>query len=263
MSERIAILASGDLKSGAGGSTAERVVSDVLEQKVDSDVLEEEFAFDVGLVICNNARGTVGVHRKIDEQNRRHKLKGDNRIPMVTIDHAKYPRLPGDPERGLRLRESYRYQKTLERYGIDFVWLLGFMLIINGELVEARGWKPEYAKLDPANNGIYHPDATMANNHPSILPWTADTYGSYAHAKAMDLFRQGRITHSAMSYHLVAQKGVDSGPIVRVEPIKIDKSDDDESLGEKVQTKEKDITAGVINRHLVMREQHSMAANRA
>jgi hypothetical protein len=50
MSERVAILASGDRRSGGGGSTAEKVVRDVLEQKV---------GFNIGVVICNNPEGLL------------------------------------------------------------------------------------------------------------------------------------------------------------------------------------------------------------
>jgi folate-dependent phosphoribosylglycinamide formyltransferase PurN len=246
MSERIAILASGDPKSGGGGSTAERVVRDTLEQNL---------CFEVGVVICNNAEGTVGVHPKIDSLNKEFGLKSDDRIPVVTIDHKKYPALPGDPDRGLRLRESQRYQEILEKYGVDFVWMLGFMMIANGELIEARGWKPEYGAADPTHNGIYHPDATLGNNHPAILPHTADTHGLGAHQRAIELYREGKITHTAMSYHLVS-KDIDAGAMVHEYPVSIDRTDNAESLGSKVQGIEKATAADTIDLHLLLRQQH-------
>jgi folate-dependent phosphoribosylglycinamide formyltransferase PurN len=246
MSERVAILASGDRKSGGGGSTAEKVVRDVLEKKV---------GFAVGAVICNNPEGTVGVYDKINNLNRKFGLKGDNKIPIVTIDHADYPEQTGDPDRGLRLRESEAYCRVLENYGIDFVSMLGFMQILNGELIERHGWKPEYADWDRSTNGIYHPDANIMNNHPSILPWTADTHGHGAHQKAIDLFKTDRITHTAMTYHL-ASKGVDTGPIVLAEPITILPEDTADSLSDSVQSAEKELTAEVIDHHLIWKRQH-------
>jgi folate-dependent phosphoribosylglycinamide formyltransferase PurN len=246
MSERVAILASGDRKSGGGGSTAEKVVRDALEQKV---------GFDIGVVVCNNPDGTVGVHSKIEKLNREFGLVDDDKIPVVTIDHADYPKLPGDPDRGLRLRESEAYCRVLENYGIDFVAMLGFMMIINGELVESRGWKPEYRDWDPSTNGIYHPNATISNNHPAILPWTADTHGHGAHQRAIDLYKEGKITHTAMTWHL-ASEGVDTGPVLYAEPIPILPDDNADSLSDSVQACEKEMTAEVIDRHLTLKRQH-------
>jgi folate-dependent phosphoribosylglycinamide formyltransferase PurN len=246
MSERVAILASGDRRSGGGGSTAEKVVRDVLEQKV---------GFNIGVVICNNPKGTVGVHSKIEKLNRYFGFAGDSRVPVVTIDHARYPKLPGDPDRGLRLRESEEYCRILERYDTDFVSMLGFMMILNGELIEQNGWKKEYQEWDVSTNGIYHPDANILNNHPAILPWTADTHGHGAHQRAIDLYKQGRITYTAMTYHLASQ-GVDTGPIIFAEPIPILSKDTANSLGDSVQIAEKELTAEVIDRHLRLRAQH-------
>jgi folate-dependent phosphoribosylglycinamide formyltransferase PurN len=246
MNERIGILASGDRQSGGGGSTAEKVVKDVLEQRV---------AFEIGVVICNNPPGTVGVHDKINNLNREFGLGCENQITVATIDHADFPKQPGDPDRGLRLRESSRYKEVLEDYGVDFVWMLGYMLIANGELVEARGWKPEYGYGDPTHNGIYHPNATLGNNHPAILPHTADTHGLGAHAKATELYKLGKIECTAMTYHLVSE-GVDTGPVIHEIPAVIYPRDDAESLGGTVQALEKYHTAEVIERHLLLRRQH-------
>jgi folate-dependent phosphoribosylglycinamide formyltransferase PurN len=250
MSERLGILTSGDRKSRGGGSTAERVVRDVLERNL---------VYEIGVVICNNPPGTVAVHNKIYKACDDHGLRGSSRITVVTVDHEKYPKQPGDPKRGMRLRESERYQRILEQHGIDFVWMLGFMMIANGELIEARGWMPEYGAADPTHNGIYHPDATLGNNHPSILPHTADTHGLGAHQKAIELFREGKITHTAMSYHLVS-KDVDAGAMILEYPVSIDRADDAESLGDKVQGTERATTANAIDLHLLLRRQHLLSS---
>jgi folate-dependent phosphoribosylglycinamide formyltransferase PurN len=244
--ERIAILASGDRKSGGGGSTADRVARDVLEEKV---------GFEIGVVICNNPAGTVAVHDRFDAINKDFGLKGDDRINVVTVDHAEFLMQAGDPARGLRQAESAAYCRILERYDIEFVSMLGFMLVLNGELIETRGWQPQYGIEDRSNNGIYHPSATISNNHPAILPFTADTHGYYAHQKAVDLYKLGYITHTAMTYHLAAA-GVDTGPVFHAEPVAINDGDTADTLGDKVQIVEKTQTANAIERHLILRRQH-------
>ncbi|MEO8862724.1 MAG: hypothetical protein ABI354_00170, partial [Candidatus Saccharimonadales bacterium] len=186
---RVAILASGDRESGGGGSTVERVVRDVLEQKV---------GFQIGAVICNNPEGSVGVYPKIEALNTEFGLKGDDRIDVEWIGPANYP--GGKLKRGQRQEESTAICRLLEARDIDFVQMAGYLRILTGELVETWAWQPEFA-LDPVHDfrqGLYHPDARIGNNHPAILPFIMDEHGHEAHEKAIQLYSEGRIEHTAM-----------------------------------------------------------------
>jgi phosphoribosylglycinamide formyltransferase-1 len=243
---RVAILASGDRESGAGGSTAERVIRDVLEEKV---------AFGVGLVICNNPIEKVpGLYARIEAVNDDFVLRGDNRVEVVNISSATHP--DGPQERGQTLAESEAISQLLEDREIDLVSMLGYMKKLNGEFVETWGWKQEYSVKDHQFGvGAYHSDARILNNHPSILPHTADTHGLGAHQRAIELYRDGTIRHSAMTWHLASAE-IDTGPIIDYEPVEINPEDDAESLGERVQAVEKSLTSLVIESHLVFRGRH-------
>ncbi len=247
---RIGILASGDRESGEGGSTANRVARDALEGKA---------ALNIGVVICNNPRGTVGVYELFDKINSDFGLKGDSKIDVVTIGPSTHP--GGRLERGQTRDESSAVCRVLEERGIDFVAMLGFMRILTSEFVETWGWKPEYAN-DPKfgyRQGIYHPNARIGNNHPSILPFTADTHGEGSHQKAMELYHAGIIRHSAMTWHLASAE-VDKGPIIDEIPVPIEPDDDAGSLGDNVKDIEKEQTSKVYVKHLTLRGEHLRAA---
>lgn len=241
---RVAILASGDRESRGGGSTAERVIRDTLEGKVN---------FTVGVVICNNSRGTVGVYDKVDALNAKFGLRGDSKITVETINSSTHQ--SGPQPRGQTLGESAAICQLLRERDIDFVALNGYMKVLNGEFVQEWGWRPEYGQADPTHNGIYHRKARILNNHPAILPDTADTHGPGAHARAIELFRAGRLRQTAMTFHLAAP-GVDTGPVIHEELVPIFETDDADSLGTRVQNREKELTAPTIQRHLLLREEH-------
>src|ERR1700722_10387717 len=130
---RVAILAFGDRESGGGGSTANRVTRDTLEEQV---------AFSIGVVICNNPEGSVGVYSLFNDINDEFGLKGDDHIDVVNISSATNPE--GPQKRGQTLGESSAICRLLEERDIYFVAMLGYMKILNGEFVETWGWKPEY-----------------------------------------------------------------------------------------------------------------------
>lgn len=240
---RVAILASGDRESGGGGSTADKFTRDALEGKVN---------LEIGVVICNNPEGTVAVYDRFRVINDEYGLKGDDRIDVVTINSTTHPE--GRQRRGQTLGESAAICRLLEQRGIGFVAMLGYMKILTGEFVEEWGWKPQYGAVDPTHNGKYNPLARIFNNHPSILPLTADTHGLGAHALAVELYQKGRIKHTAMTFHLGAA-GVDTGPVIYEEPVEIYKQDDAVSLSDRVQVIEKALTAPVLERHLILRRE--------
>lgn len=246
---RVAILASGDVKTGGGGSTAEQVARDALEGKV---------AFSIGVVICNNPAGSVGVYDHFDNLNREFSLLGDNKIEVVNISSGTHPK--GPQPRGQTLGESEAICRLLEDRAIDFVTMLGYMKVLNGEFVETWGWQKDYAQ-DPIYGhslGIYHPNARILNNHPAILPFTADTYGSRAHQRAVDLYKQGKLRHTAMTWHLASAE-VDQGPTIDEKSVPISDNDNADTLGQKVQKVEKEHTAKVIGEHLIFRAEHLRA----
>lgn len=127
--------------------------------------------------------------------------------------------------------------------------MAGFLKIVSGELMEEWGWRPEYGAADPNYNGLYCPKARLFNNHPAILPFTAGEHGKGAHAKALELYRQGIITHTAMTWHL-SQAAVDAGPVIDFAPVEIKADDDIVSLSARVQNIEKKRSAEVIDEHL-------------
>lgn len=129
--------------------------------------------------------------------------------------------------------------------------------MLTGEFVETWGWQPEYGADTTYGyrGGLYHPNARVSNNHPAILPFTADTHGNGAHQKTIDLYKAGRVKHSAMTWHLASGE-IDKGPIIDEEPEEIYTEDTADSLGGRIQGIEKDLTGAVIEKHLIMRAEH-------
>ena len=239
---RVAVLASGDRASGGGGSTAEKVIRDTLEDRVD---------FSIPVVICNNPPGTVGVYPKVEALNEEFGLRGGRKIDVVHIGPQNYP--DGKLPRGQTLSESAAIVRLLEQRGIDFVSMLGYLRILNGELIQEWGWQPEYA-MEPLG-GIYHPRARIINNHPGRLPLTADTHGHGTHALSKDLYDAGTIHYTAMSWHLGAA-AVDAGPLIAEHAVEILPHYTVDDISDAVQAAEKQHTAPVIDAHLLLRQQH-------
>jgi folate-dependent phosphoribosylglycinamide formyltransferase PurN len=245
-SSRVAILASGDRESGGGGSTADRVTRDALEGRVN---------FSIGVVICNNPEGTVGVYDRFAAINAEFGLKGDDRIDVVTINSVTNPE--GPLARGQTLAESSAICRLLEQRDIGFSAMLGYLKVLTGEFLDSWCWKPRYA-TEPGfkyRGGLYHPGSRTSNNHPSILPYTADKHGPGAHELAMDLYHTGRIQNSAMTWHLASQR-VDEGPTIAERAVSIFPDDSTKTLGDRVQEVEKKRTALVLQNHLTLRSEH-------
>lgn len=241
---RIAILASGDRESGGGGSTAAQVVRDVLEERV---------SLEIGVVICNNAPDEVGVYDKIGGLNREFGLTGDSAIDVVQIGPRTHP--DGRTTRGQTQAESDAVVEELNRRSVDGVAALGYLRIITGSLLFDWGWWRDYGRKDPLFSGIYHPKARIVNNHPGILPFTADTHGHGTHQRAIDLFQQGRIQFTAMTHHLVSGE-VDAGPVIHETLVGIEDGDDAKQLAMVVQATEKATTSQVLADHFLRRSVH-------
>lgn len=219
MSERVrvAILASGDRESGGGGSTMARFIEGTQEDEVNAEV---------GLVICNNPPDKVGVYDKVKAANKRYGLH----IDALTINGSTHPR--GKNERGQTDQESAAICRALGEYGIKFVLTLGYMKIINGQLIEEWGWKPEYAQYNPVHRGIYL--GRIINTHPGILPVTKDTHG----LGASELAIKRGLPFTAHTLHM-GSADVDGGPIIAENIVPIHPGMHAEELFGNVQDAEK------------------------
>lgn len=250
---RVAILASGDLASGKGGSTANRVARDSLEQ---------DLGFTIGVVVCNNPRDSVGVYPLFEQINTDYNLKGDDRIDVVHIG-PRGPRAPGQT-RGQTPEESAAICDLLEDREIEFVSMLGYLTIAKWRFLQEWGWMPKYANdPNPAfsyRQGLYHPSAKTMNNHPGILPFTKDTHGPKTHELAVKLHQQGKLDHTAMTWHLMAEE-IDAGPIVTEIAVKIEDEYVPDNLSDAVQDVEKAETALVLANHLKLRSERAYASS--
>lgn len=181
---RIAIFASGS------GTTFRATADAIAAGLVD---------YDIALVITD--REDAGVLRQTEEINKLHGFA----IKTAIINKKRYP--GGKQGRGQTQEEAAATLKALETNHIDHFALMGGMRIIAKQVVEAWGWKAEYAQKDPEHRGMYL--ARMTNTHPGILPETVDTYGIHTQEKVLAL----GLTETAHTFHVVAV-GVDEGPVI-------------------------------------------------
>lgn len=241
----IAIMASGDIASGGGGSTMRQTILRAQGGELDADI---------STVICNNPRGSVGVYDIVDELNSMFGLE----IEMLTINGVLYPK--GKQERGQTLEEADAICDALATRNIDFVACLGYMKQHNGAVIDEWAWKPEYAVEDPDHNGLYAVKARMSNNHPGWLndndgvDDTKNTYGIHASEKALEL----GLARTAFTLQLVAA-GIDAGPKIAEFFVDIEPDHDADTVFGNVQVVEKRETARTLDAHLKNREEHLRA----
>ncbi len=218
-STSVVILASGDRESGGGGSTMVRFIEGTQTGEIDAEV---------GLVICNNPRGTVGVYDHVDRLNAQYGLE----IEALTINGISHP--GGRNERGQTDEEASAICEAVASRGLFFILQLGYMKVANGELIEEYGWKPEFALEDPVHQGLYL--ARLGNTHPGILPQTADTHGIHASERVLEL----GLPATAHTLHVVSA-GIDTGPKIAEHIVEILPTDTAEALFSRVQAVEKKI----------------------
>jgi phosphoribosylglycinamide formyltransferase-1 len=129
----------------------------------------------------------------------------------------------GVRERANRLRIPFGYLSTVfkppsayralvDHFKPDFIALSGWMLRVEG--------------LDPR---------TTFNIHPGPLPHFGGKgmYGDRVHAAVLESFRQGQITHSAVTMHFVDGE-YDTGPVFFEQPVPIEADDTVETLRSRV-----------------------------
>jgi len=126
--------------SGAG--TTFRAVADAIHNGL--------VDFDISLVISD--REDAGVLEQVDEVNRLYNFAINKKI----ISRERYP--DGPQGRGQTQAEAEATCNALRDHRIDHLALIGCLRIIAPQVIEAYGWKPEYAHQDPGNTkvGIDH-----------------------------------------------------------------------------------------------------------
>ena len=120
------------------------------------------------------------------------------------------------------------YQKIRTESGADFCAL--------------SGWMKPVAGLDPK---------TTFNIHPAPLPRFGGKgmYGLRLHKAVLDAYRNGEITHSAVTMHFVADE-YDAGPTFFSTPVPIEPDDTPETLQARVKEMEHRVQPVVTDRVL-------------
>lgn len=230
----------------SGGGTTFRAVAEAIH----SGVVD----FDITLIVTD--RENAGVLQQVAEVNRAHKLN----IKTIIINKKRFP--DGPQGRGQTRGEASALLDALEKHNIDHLALMGCLRIIAPQVIDAWGWKPEYAQTDPIHKGIYQ--ARMSNTHPGILPATADTFGIHAQEKALRL----GLDETAQTFHVVAA-GVDAGPVIAERRVPVfapsrfarDVADNPEKLFARVQRIEKACLPCDLDAFLKNQMRYRQAAN--
>ena len=120
-----------------------------------------------------------------------------------------------------RLVHEEEINEVLADYGVEAIILSGYMRILTPSFV-----KPWAGRL--------------LNIHPSLLP---NFPGAHAHREAI----AAKVKKSGCTVHFV-DSGMDSGPIIAQDEVEVLPSDDENSLAEKVKSKEHLLYPLVIDR---------------
>lgn len=187
----IAVFASGS------GTTLQAVADAVHDKLVD---------FYIALVITD--REDAGVLQRVADINKRYGFS----IKTEIINKRRYP--DGKQGRGQTRAEAEAMLRVLKQHAVDHLALMGCLRIIAPQVIEAYGWKPEYARQDAAHKGMYF--ARMSNTHPGILPATGDTFGIHTQKRVLEL----GLFETAHTFHVVAA-GVDTGPIIAEHRVRV------------------------------------------
>jgi len=180
----IAVFASG------GGTTFQAVADAIHDGLVD---------FSIGLLITDQEDARV--LDRVAMINKEYSFG----IKTIIINKKRYPGGPQD--RGQTRAEAAATIAALKEHHIDHLCLMGCLRIIATQVIEAYGWRPEYAARDPENQGIYK--VRLTNTHPGIVPATNDTFGVHTQEKVLSLGLR-ETAHTL----LAVTGGVDDGPII-------------------------------------------------
>ena len=119
-------------------------------------------------------------------------------MPNVVVDHTRFTS-----------REAFEaeLQRALEAHRVSFVALAGFMRILTAGFVER--WQ-----------------GRLVNLHPSLLP-------AFPGAHAIRDALAAGATHTGVTVHYV-DAGVDTGPVIARETVRIEHGDTEETLAARV-----------------------------
>jgi folate-dependent phosphoribosylglycinamide formyltransferase PurN len=109
-----------------------------------------------------------------------------------------------------------KYQEIVKETGAEYVGLSGWLKLVRG--------------LDPKKT---------FNIHPGPLPMFGGKgmYGHHVHEAVMKAYKEGTVTHSAVTMHFVTDE-YDKGPTILNLPIEISPNDTAETLGKRVNEQE-------------------------
>lgn len=131
-------------------------------------------------------------------------------VPSLLVDPKRFPS-KADYEAEILNR--------LRREGIDRLVLAGYMRLIGSTLLDAYRWR-------------------IVNIHPSLLP-------SFPGKDAVGQALEYGVKWTGVTVHFV-DEGMDTGPIIDQEPVRIEEGDDRASLTRKIQAVEHRLYPAVI-----------------
>lgn len=138
-------------------------------------------------------------------------VRADNaNIPSITVDHKEFDD---------RASFEQKLSQVIDQFSPDLIVLAGFMRILNSEFVQPYEGK-------------------MLNIHPSLLP---KYKGLHTHRRALE---NGDKEHG-VSVHFVTSE-LDGGPVVAQRTVKVEDSDNEQTLQKKVQQQEHQLYPEVV-----------------
>jgi folate-dependent phosphoribosylglycinamide formyltransferase PurN len=110
----------------------------------------------------------------------------------------------------------------------------------SSDFVALCGWLKLVAGLDPK---------TTFNIHPGPLPEFGGKglWGHFVHEAVLKAYKQGKITHSAVSMHFVTPE-FDEGPVFFTHPVPIEPDDTPETLAARVNQAEHEWQPKIANK---------------
>lgn len=213
---RIAILASGDLQTGGGGTTLGNFIKG-------TQVLPELKDLEVGIVICNNSPGKVGIYQKVKDLENEFGIN----IPVIKINNFTPGCKPLPNEKWKpgeqSIAEANLIQSEIEKAGCKLTVLMGYMKKTKSPLT----------------------GSLVLNNHPGPLPHTRGAYGI---GIQQEVYRQ-KLGYSGHTLHVVSED-YDAGEIIGFSPVVIEPDDTHEITYSKVQVVEKSALLRLIPEYI-------------
>lgn len=141
-------------------------------------------------------------------------------VPFEFFDVKTLPKEMEKDSEKYNLTMEEEYQRLYRKYKSPWVSLSGWLLFVRGL-----------------------PTQKVINIHPGPLPEFGGDgmYGHHVHEAVIAAFKEGKVTHSAVSMHFVDPgKDYDKGPLIFMFPVKIEEDDTPKTLASKVNQREHD-----------------------